>query len=87
MLLYRENASSAGKKEEENGQKMSYCLPFCIYCVLINVSLERVGMCVCVPAVACDFLSCSLQSDSLTNCGYSGCINFLTPEAAVLSPD
>lgn len=43
----------------------------------------------CVPAsahvVVRDFLNCSLWSDSLTNCGSSGCINFLTPQAAVFS--
>lgn len=38
---------------------------------------------VCLHVVVCDFLSCSLLSDSLTNCGSSGCVDFLTPQATV----
>lgn len=40
-----------------------------------------------VNAVICDFLSCSLWGDSLTNCGSGGCINFLAQQATVFSPD
>lgn len=69
--------------------RIHFCLPCSVYLAYDNVNLVNliVWVWVCVHVVVSDFLSCSLWSDSLTNCGSSGWINFLTQQATVAFPD